>query len=756
MAAPKIPRVWLEWGLEDTAGSTTTYRWATDDLADPSTYEGGWKEGRARSIGPIDRAVSDLSGEHELGQASVDLDDGDGVIRGLLGTESTSYVDGRNATIKAASDTQRAAAGTATVLMRGLSREVELTEGRGARMLVEEAIGASFNVPSEKQIPQRKFRREMFPDIHRDLLDQVIPIIYGEVSDEGATDSAGASVSKGLCPGFLAGRYLIRGTTVTPISQTEFATLLDPPASVTATVHGTAGTRTVVYGVTHYTVNGETTAEDVTVDTAPDTYSATDYVSLAITKPATYADQITATAIYRDHSRIAILDDSVTTYDDKAQDFATGQRDPDLNTANVSIETMEDGDLATAEVWGLIVFASHPCTSLLGMYTSGGAAVKDPIRVAVELGLSVDVLDPTSDAWPHDEDYITLTGSDGSTETVYGVYVRGPRFWDHFIGRVTIAANICGMPGVDGNTITHAFLVGQDFLSQFVLGNDGKGYQSGARLGLPTFADGTAMINTTAIDTAQDTTATFLGDAVGYTAAFCLTEALTVREWIALFNRTFSAFSYINRFGQFCWGVVNTAWPTTAGTLFREDIDDVEQLGPQREDKDTVENVLQFRCDYDADSGAYRNDLETLKDVGSIAKHKGERTRGSSYDDLLTRDPSTSRDAKNRRLLLCRRARVTIPLTLGTHGYDLDLFTQARVQGLELYSSSTTYPVLTIRRTDHPDEGRVEFECWDLSRVLGLSVGVQTGSGSSAYYAMGDADTSGLTMGSADGSKVMG
>ncbi len=724
MSAPRNLRVWVEFHLEDTAGSTTVYRWGNADLADPSTYEGGWKECRVVSVGAIDRAISDYSGEHSIATASVTLDDTDNFIRTLLDADATSYVDGRDVVLKAASDTQRAAAGTATVLMRGKARNLRLEDGLGAVMEIEEALGSSFGPANPDKPIQRLFRREIFPEIHRDLIGTPVPLILGECSDAGATDAEGNNAEKGVCPGIYVGRFqLASDGSVTPVTDVSTTTVLQPPSGLTITQAGTPGTREMRYSVSAYTENGETTpCDSVLTSTAPATLDATNYNTVSWTAPVGFSEQVLGYAVYvgdgdnEPYMRVATVDASTTSFNDTGSS-RTAQRPPTTNTAQIAYSISVGGVQFAAQIWGLFIFAGHACKSILALYGSNshGEVLR---RIELELGGITDICDPTSPTWPYAGPYIDLTGSDGVTERFFGVFVRGPRWHDAITGGPTIAANICGIEEVgdgSGDTIDQAFYLWQHILSEFVLANDGEGYTSGAWAGLPTFADGVEMISSSSVQNAQTLSATVMGTTKGALAGACLTHPLTVSEFMRLFNQCFTSFSSINEHGQLSIDIVNTAADTTAGTPIREDIDDVLSVRAPQEDKSAVENRLQARWDYDADADAWRADYELFQNTASKDKHKRWAER-EQYDLLLVRDAATARNSMNRRLGLFKKAPRLIPMTAGLSGLNLSIGDQVRVSGIEGYGASgyALRPALITRLSPRPDDGEVDLECWDM------------------------------------------
>lgn len=206
--APKQPNVWVTYTHRGTE-----YRIATRPFADSSSYQGGWKEGRVDSYEPIVRCLSDPSGQFEVNRFGWIERDTDRRIRGELGDLDGEFLVNDEASISLVSEYGRKSESIEPrILTRGRIRDPQSVEGLKFRWVGEDIIGADFGIYSgSKKIPQRVITRELFPGVHRDLVGQGLPIIYGEVSDEGARDAAGELSEKGLVPAFWVGDEEIGG-----------------------------------------------------------------------------------------------------------------------------------------------------------------------------------------------------------------------------------------------------------------------------------------------------------------------------------------------------------------------------------------------------------------------------------------------------------------------------------------------------------------------------------------------------------------
>jgi hypothetical protein len=264
MAARLHPDIWFEFATgvftDGVWGTITTYRWSTKPLADPSTYEGGWKEGRVVKGGwePIERTLSDPSGHYETSKFGCTVNDTDRLMRGWLGDISTENLVNREASVKLISDAGRRAGTTPRIIGRGKIRDPKPLGGMTFSFSGEDIIGGDI-ISGTKKLPQRLMTRELFDDIHRDMIGKPQPIIYGEVSDDGALDENGEPAAKGLVPVFWCGqeqidgeeweRFLVAGHACKDI-HSWFASDLGSPAKRVQMDESTLGTEFLIPGQT--------------------------------------------------------------------------------------------------------------------------------------------------------------------------------------------------------------------------------------------------------------------------------------------------------------------------------------------------------------------------------------------------------------------------------------------------------------------------------------------------------------------------
>jgi hypothetical protein len=738
MAGPKRPIGILELHGEKYPASegTTVHRFAEADLPDAASYEGGYKEGRLRGFSSIEQGVSTAGGDHFVAEARVEWDDTDHFTRSLLDQASDRYLgSGRDAIVKAVSDSGRRSGTAATVLLRGKTTALDPIDGLGAELIVQEFLASEFGpTPPEKTIPQRYFGRNVFRDLHRDLEAQVVPIVIGEA----------------LCPGYYVGDVTVSSTQ--QVSNTvSSSSLLPPPPAPTYAKFGSGGSKTWTYACCVRTTSGgrTTLGDSVTITGLPadGAFTPSNGVTLFLAQyAADLQAQIAGIDLYVKEGDADSLNawhfvDAAgqmfntapgtpfaggVGYDDDGDDshHKGFNPPPTKNTAYVTTTEVVNGTTVTNRVLGRVAFCGHTA-SVVELWGSNGGADTTVAREQWPLGELADVIDPSHPDWPDANPYWDLVGADGVTERFFGIYVdkASPRLQHHIDGRITIVAKVCGCKQ-DANdatspTIDQAFRAWQLLTSEWVVANGGKGYYTGAWAGLPQFADGVEMINSSSVDTAQDTSAALMGNATGFLSGFVLTEPIHLRDFYRLFNLQYCAWDYQNEFGQLCVGLINPYASPATGTLLRERIDDVVAIGAFKERRDVLENLITGQYDYDADQQTYKSDVERFPDVASQTAYKKTQTR--EVEARFTRDAATFRTAMQLRLLMFARPPYEGTMTLGTSGLQLGCFAPVRVTALEGLGAAgyTQRACRTMFRAIRLSEGEVDYRVWDLGRLLG-------------------------------------
>lgn len=725
------PDLWFELVLAKYPASegTTTYRWATKPLADA----GAFKEGRLLSVSPIDRACTDPDGNYQVGRTTVVVDDRDGLIRSLLDSgQVTEYFANREAGVYLLSQAGRRAGLTARTLVRGWVIDVQ-TAGKQVTITLADVVGSQFsgfNLDKLIGLP--------IGDEHTDLPDasrgKIYPIYIGEHSDKGAVDVNGDLAEKGLCPVIDTGDYDITGG-----SPEAEPTVLDPPTIQFDGIEGDAGENTYYYAVSLITPYGESVlSEVITVANAPAVaqLSLSNYIKISGTfahgsegSPATNVNKV------RIWGRTF---NPPTTWMDEADYTDVGEwayydgatHPPSPTRDEIDIEKPMDPPVASAAtsndtIWGRLVVAQGEIEEVIGApFASDLAEGTTPRRVQMDSSLDgVEYLTPDSPAWPHPTRYLDL---DGIRMTV--IYVRGPRLNHHRDGTVTIAVNLCGYVGENDEIIDTAGEGLQFFLNEFCLKNNGTGYRGGAFGPLETYANGDAILKTSAFAAAQAITAGWLGSpSTGYKVAIAITEPITVREFVRRFCQTFGWRLTHNHHGQIFPVIVDPDADLTAGRQLRHRIE-IKRLADQTLAHDEVLNRLVYHYHWDPDAQDFRERNHEATHPGSIAAHtpggvSGDADRrglrSAERELFYTNDATTADHVATQELVRRRRRPRYLTPVLDLLGLELEIGSQALIthpDGLGPTGDVET-PGLALRHRTIPGPYEVQVTYQDLRTI---------------------------------------
>lgn len=174
---------WLEWQRVGDDMSVTTAFYSDQDMADPGTYYGGFKEGRITKWGTAERALSDpWTGEWQGSTFSFSVSDYDRTIRPQLVSATDRYWS-LPVSIRMTTRTNRAASGIPSTVFVG-----PIVDAQPARPLAWDitlADSISQGILSDRmQVPWRMIRDGFLSTLDEiaDSLDVDTPepIIYGE------------------------------------------------------------------------------------------------------------------------------------------------------------------------------------------------------------------------------------------------------------------------------------------------------------------------------------------------------------------------------------------------------------------------------------------------------------------------------------------------------------------------------------------------------------------------------------------------
>lgn len=600
------PDIWVWWRLDEVPSGSTTYEWAERPLADEDSF----KEPRLRRIGNIRRECSSDDGDPVVPSCEVDVLDDDGVVRGILADAASRHGIGGEIAVRILSEASRKAGGTPSDLIRGTVARLEAATGRRARIKIAGGLGGVLSdVNLKKTFPQQRIGDE-HPYAPASSKGLVYPLIIGIWSDVGATDANGNPAEKGLLPAIDVGDVLLLNDGTEVDQATYPLESLSAPEDLAATINGTSGTQSVRYAVSALSAFGETTVATLTITNAPDLLNGTDSVDLAWTA----SDGALAYYVYR--NRVRLERTTTNSYTDVGAP-TTGQPEPSSNTALTTVETAT----GTAMPWARFL-AAGKAVHIEKLYGSDLADGGTPTRTDLEDVRGLEVLIYGDPEYPHANPYID---KGGIRQTVF--YARGPRVKHHRDGVVTFAWNGWGVDAVGDGTgavITQAFYGLEWLLNEEVLKDDGVGYLTGTYGPIETYANGINILQGSKFDRAQELSARFLRDDVGYLASVAIHEPTSLRTILRRFHQTFGSLECpSDRYGRYYPILINEYTNDAALSNNLSPLKDEATMSGNLGDE-TAGSALLLLSD---EQRAYRDRINIQRWAGEEYKHDRVETR---------------------------------------------------------------------------------------------------------------------------------
>jgi hypothetical protein len=694
-------------------GDPETWRVANRAYADaqftePLVDKRGW--------GKIRRALSDDAGQPEMTGGSVSINDNSHRLKNAIKEDPSRFQYQTEGVIETLSREARKAGGTtwrpvSKCRVQRVDPRID-RQGRQRTNKVNLALTDVLAPYYDQVVNPYKFLRSDFPDISREIENTYIPIIGGTFDDSGTVDINGNDASLGLIPPiYVGGRQTVDDLPTMGTPWRDEASFLTPPLSANLTVNGTPGTTFRSYGITKRSATGETTATILTTNTSAATLNGTDSITLDwAADPDCIGINIYRGLFATPNTLIATLG-PVTTYTDTGAPSIMGRVPPEINTAQVELEP-------GGFFWDFYVVGIGyiPITGI-GASSAPNVEGVQPRRVFDPDWLTngVDFLLPTSIGWPHSKPTITLA----SGIEITGFYGRGPRSYDHVQGIVTIALKTCGPTDTGdetGESIRQAAFVFQDIVNKYLPADNNPPWDGNApNPALRTFADGSAIIRTSKVQAWQDQTKVFLGNDVGYLGSVYI-RGETWRELITNFNETFNSHNYHDHHGGICIRLYDPSLDITEGRLYREKYEIVRIEAPELDDSFLLPEL---RYSY-----AYSPDQQKFRVVGERAFNQDALdTLGTRWREkgvlacYWTQDPSTARDAQNRKVgRLCRpRWRQTL-VTKASPGFENEPLDQIRISHRD--PGWTEQPFAVITHEYDPNTGEVVLTAYDVLPLL--------------------------------------
>lgn len=686
--------VWMDLvHIDYPSDVPTTYRRALAELGDLSTYEGGRKPAGLLAIGSVDHG---LSNEQDSFAASSTLikfaDANDRFIRDLADSQDLEYDEVR---IKLASPAARAAGTAPRIICRGVVQTPVLNSYLEADVNVVDPIFADFGPAGPNRTWPGTIPQLVGFQTPADVLSEALPWLYGEKSDEGATDPAtGTVVSKGLIPLHYLGQESI-SRTAAPSTAPPFDPTIVTPITAAGVV-GTSGSgwsgpinTDPIFFFAPIAANGSigqvlgpykssnfdpTPHEFEPVFNAPSGSVAVSYILWMADDYVGWTPDtnpfVSANARYQiipaDPQASIFMDWNYSVHASGPTDWSAWP--PPL------------GDPQTVtELWDAYLVEGHPIFEIIRPYGSdlgSGDPTKQHDRMALDPDTRSDILVPGFANWPFAQTYREYIGADGKTYWFTVIYAKGPLSDDHKNGVVTMAVNAIGVEDVGDGTglpLIDAHACQQHWLENPIIGPNRIPWTSGPWANgttYPKWEDGTPMVRSSSFSARQTFTATALPTR-GLTIGWAVDTTQQLGAWFKLWNRSTETRLGINGHGQILiWGLDEmadpTAWPSLDHVV--DIFGKVQSISGQER-----ENAVTGSFDWDPDASRFRNAPVTYTSPAGIQKYKGHQKQGDALDTTILNDATQFAWVLQRRLtrLQFGSKQVQIDGPIGYLDYDV-------------------------------------------------------------------------------------
>ena len=568
-----------------------TLRYAVVELDDTQL-----KEGRVRSIGAIEKGAGDAQGN--LQAATIDIrinDDGGRPLGTRMEGLTTRYFARDEIRILGRSDEGRRSGATPKYIGRGLltgesysltSGTAVATEARLTAMDVLFADGGAFS--PDKKVPQWVFPTSYYIDAPPDVATLFMPIILGEVSDNGALNpETGLPSERGKCPA----RYMgIDPLGTGPLGAAEDWGRFNACLFAIYKITGLYGSDLGGMGIYGRSVisNGGKPNSVLSLDGTPD---------LTAVPLGGYAQIVIYTIQGRQELRIVGKGASTVT--------VSGQVDP----------VLVDGSS-----WYISYISYIPRRVKIDLTTRNGD----------------DCMVPKWPSFIRPTDYEEFI-ADGDTYRVTDFWVRGPLLDVHLAGEVTLAFNAIGIEDQGDSTglpIDDFFTAENWFIDNCVHRQLQAPSAAGGTLwpqtdgDLPMFVDGVHKTKQSSFARAQA-----ISNGLKISAYF--NEGASIRDVVQLFNDNSGSRLYIDEYGRIgVWKFDpyddQSLWPVVDHVS--RAFGDVERVRAH----DEILNVIKGGCEWDPDAGKFREEIDPpITSVAAIRHNKGIKKYSKHIDGKL-------------------------------------------------------------------------------------------------------------------------
>ena len=676
------------------SGSVQTIRTSVVELDDTER-----KEGRIKSVADVDVGFSDAQGNWISSNIAVDFYDNDGnPYAAMLGDATRKYFQRDELVLTGITDIGRRTSATPVAIGRGIVDrypygQLNIFGLKAIDRLIAEGGGFS----PDKRMPQYNIPLTAYPDAPPDLARLPLPVIFGEVSDEGAINPiTGLPNSRGKVPVRYVGMDVL-GTAPGGEAWGRFLICGHAVYSIIA-LYGSDCGGLGLYGtgaVASVLAPAETEDEDAPV--------------------AGTTEQTVISGLTGDLSGVAT--------DGNAQIvvFATsGRTELQINAVDdfaktVTVDGNIDPDLVQGVPW----------------YISSIDYVPRRVKIDLATRNGVDVQVPTHAGYIKATSYTDISSPEGDFRTTE-MYATGVLLLTHLIGEITLAVNVVGLEDQgdgSGLPITEFFTAYNFFFDNFIhrqLRKPVGGLWAQVEADVPLWSNGYSMTKQSTFRAMQDQTVTELGG-VGLEISAYFGEGISTRDADQLFQNNGHCRAGSDEHGRTVVWRFNpfedsSAWPR---------LDHVSQVfGDISFDTalDEAMNWVRGGCDWDADAGEFREDDMKAVSQTAITRNEDIPRYSKHYDGKLIAKTAHFQNMLNRVLAMHQDGPQYVTIQ-NCHMGAWDLPCGSGILFTSQFGPSATgwvdQPLIVLRKSLHADADSVSVS------LLCLNVGPGSAPGDS-------------------------
>lgn len=549
-------------------------------------------EGRIRSLGDVERGMSDGQGNLQAATIDVYQMDGDGRPIGLWTVDpARKFFSGDELKVMLRSEQGRKQNLAPRMVGRGLIQAERYGTPIVSQLTAVDTIfrdGGSFS--PDKKVPQWVWPRAHFTESPKDVAQKFMRVIVGEVSDNGAIDPAtGLPSERGKLSGIFLG---LDGLSVGPVGTGNVWGCFGASLFAIYQITGLYGSDLGGLGCYGYAAQSDGKAKStITLDNAPD---------LTSIPTNGYAQIVLFTANGRTELRII-----------------------GKGVSSVKVNAKVDQDIVDGTV---------------SWYLSRTDYVPRRVKIDLNARNGVDCQVPKWPSYVRANPYEDFTSVEGDYRVTL-FWVTGPLLQAHLFGEVTLAFNAIGIEDKgdgSGLPIVDAFTAYNwwcDNMLHRQLQAPLAGQWPQTDGDLPMFADGVTKTKQSSFAAAQAQTAASLGG-YGLRISAVFEDGISTRDAMQLWNDNLGCRTFIDEYGRIGVFLLDrnqdaTEWPRV------EHVSRVFGDVQRWRALDEAVNVVQGGCDWDPEAQKFREDDIQRISADAIAHNKGIKKYSKHIDGKL-------------------------------------------------------------------------------------------------------------------------